>query len=167
MIENYFRSGAQGTFFQNIPIFPNHSIVILISSICLFEVFRRIHLPSSRLITFLGKSTFMVYLMHDNYFFYKLWNLKDWITILATNLLSFLVQLLTCGAKTFALECWHTSCMSYWLLSGKESAFCLSKELRNQSEKSIKVINNVYPEKALKEYNVYYKSTSSFLCFDR
>lgn len=103
MIENYFRSGAQGTFFQNIPIFANHNIVILISSICIFEAFRRIHLPSSRLITFLGKSTFMVYLMHDNSFFYELWNLKDWITILASNPLSFLLQLLKCGAKTFAI----------------------------------------------------------------
>lgn len=103
MIENYFHSGAQGTFFQNIPIFANHNIIILISSICIFEVFRRIHLPSSRLITFLGKPTLMVYLMHDHYFFYKLWNLKEWITILATNPLSFLLQLLKCGAKTFAI----------------------------------------------------------------
>ena len=102
-IENYIRSASTNPFIQSIPGFANHSIVIIILAVCLFEIFRRVHLPKSRVIYFLGKSTFMVYLIHDNGFFYEIWNLRDWITTLGNSPANFLFQILKCGAYTFSV----------------------------------------------------------------
>ena len=102
-IERYFRSASQNTFIQNIPGFANYSIVIIILAVCIFEIFRRIHLPENRGISFLGKSTFMVYLIHDNSIFYEFWNLQDWITILGQSPLEFILQILKWGGYTFLI----------------------------------------------------------------
>lgn len=96
-IETYIRNGGEGTFVQNIPGYENYSIIILILSVCIFEIFRRITLRENKLIAFLGQSTFMVYLVHDNKFFYELWNLKDWVTAMNESMWSFLLDLLKWG----------------------------------------------------------------------
>lgn len=101
-IERYIRNGSQDPFIQNTLNYDNYSIVIIILAVCLFEIFRRIHLPQSRVITFLGRSTFMVYLIHDNDLFYEIWNLRDWITTLGNSPAMFLFQLLKWGGYTFA-----------------------------------------------------------------
>ena len=101
-IEKYIRSASQDPFIQSIPGFANHSIVIIILAVCLFEIFRRIHLPQSQVISFLGKSTLMIYLFHDNDFFYEIWNLKDWITTLENSPADFLFQILKWGVYTFS-----------------------------------------------------------------
>lgn len=31
----------------------------------------------------------MTYLIHDNKFFYKIWNIEDWITLLHENIMQF------------------------------------------------------------------------------
>ena len=101
-IERYTRNASQDPFVQNTLNFDNYSIVIIILAVCLFEIFRRIHLPQSRVIAFLGRATFMVYLIHDNDLFYEIWNLRDWITTLGNSPAMFLFQLLKWGGYTFA-----------------------------------------------------------------
>ena len=98
-IEKYIRSASKTPFIQSIPGFANHSIVIIILAVCLFEIFRRVRLPQSRVISFLGKSTFMVYLIHDNGFFYEIWNLRDWITTLGNSPADFLFQIMKWGVS--------------------------------------------------------------------
>ena len=102
-IEKYIRSASKTPFIQSIPVFANHSIVIIILAVCLFEIFRRVRLPQSRVISFLGKSTFMVYLIHDNGFFYEIWNLRDWITTLGNSPANFLFQIMKWGVYTFSV----------------------------------------------------------------
>ena len=102
-IEKYIRSASKTPFIQSIPGFANHSIVIIILAVCLFEIFRRVRLPQSRVISFLGKSTFMVYLIHDNGFFYEIWNLRDWITTLGNSPADFLFQIMKWGVYTFSV----------------------------------------------------------------
>lgn len=101
-IETYVRNASKEPFIQSIPGFPNHSIVVIILALCLFEIFRRIHLPQSKVIAFLGKSTFMVYLIHDGTFFYEIWNLKDWVTTLEKSPAMFIFQLLKWAGYSFA-----------------------------------------------------------------
>lgn len=102
-IQSYFQSASQGPFIQSIPGFDNFSIVPIVLAICMFEIFRRIHIPANRVIAFLGKSTFMVYLIHDNGFFYGIWNSCDWITTLSESMAMFIGQLLKWGAYTFCI----------------------------------------------------------------
>jgi len=62
-IQSYIQSHSEDPFIQSVPFFDNFSIVIIILAICMFEIFRRVRLPENKIITFLGKTTFMVY--HD------------------------------------------------------------------------------------------------------
>lgn len=102
-IENYYRKQSIETFIQTIPYFANHIIVVILVAICMFEIFRRIKLPDSKFMTFLGKGTFMVYLIHDNDFFYNIWNLCDWITTLSRSPMKFILNLLKWSLCTYVV----------------------------------------------------------------
>lgn len=102
-IANYYRSGTTDLFIQRIPDFENFSFISVVIGVSVFEVFRRIHIPTSRIINFLGKSTFMIYLIHDNSFFYSLWDLRDWITTLYNTPMLFVYKLVKWTLATFAV----------------------------------------------------------------
>ena len=84
-----FNPDGDARFIQSIPGYGNHEFIPVCLGIAFFEMFRRMQIKSSRLINFLGASTFMVYLLHDNSFFYKLWDKKDWIGALHNNIIDF------------------------------------------------------------------------------
>lgn len=100
-ITTYMYGEKKEMFEQTIVNFPKRGIVPFVLSICIFELFRRVHIPSSKMINFLGNATFMIYLFHDNNFVRNIWNMHDWITPLHNNPALFLVQLSLCGALTF------------------------------------------------------------------
>lgn len=100
-IEAYMLEESTKPFVQSIPGYKNYSIVIMILSVCMFELFRRMYLPENRGISFLGKATFMVYLIHDNSTFYKLWGLRNWVETLEEGALLFIMNLLKWSAYTF------------------------------------------------------------------
>lgn len=84
-IENYIRNKTEDDFIQSVSGFSNYSIIVIIIGVCLFEIFKRIRIPQSRFLNYLGQATFMVYLLHDNGFFYSIWDTQDWITVLYNN----------------------------------------------------------------------------------
>ena len=88
-------------FIPKVPDYNNSSLLVLVSAVCLFELVRRIQLPQSRLINWLGQATFMVYLIHDNSFFYSLWNGRDWLGTLAYSPWIFIFQLIKWAVDTF------------------------------------------------------------------
>lgn len=100
-ITTYWGGEQKEMFQQTIVNFPKRGIVPFVLSICIFELFRRVHIPNSRIINFLGSTTFMIYLFHDNNFVRNIWNMHDWITPLHNNPALFLAQLSLCGALTF------------------------------------------------------------------
>lgn len=100
-IAEYLKKNSDGAFKQTINSFDNFSIVIIIIAVCMFELFRRIHLPSDRFITFLGSATFMVYLIHDNKFFYYIWNIQDWAALLQKSTVGFILMLIVWALLTF------------------------------------------------------------------
>ena len=59
----------------------------------MFELFRRLRLPSLGCINCLGKATFMIYLIHDNGFAYSLWETQDWVTLLYEDFWGFMAKL--------------------------------------------------------------------------
>lgn len=107
-IENYIRNKTENDFIQSIPAFPNYSIIVIIIGVCLFEIFKRIKIPQSNFLNYLGKSTFMVYLLHDNSFFYSIFDTQDWITLLYYYPYRFIfkifiwsVAVFVCGVATY------------------------------------------------------------------
>lgn len=88
-------------FIPKVPDYNNSSFLVLISAICIFELVRRIHLPASKAIAYLAQATFMAYLIHDNSFFYSLWNGRDWLGTLAYSPTIFVFQLLKWALYTF------------------------------------------------------------------
>ena len=102
-IETYALSGSADTFIQELLLFNDFSAMIIILSVCVFELFRRIRIPNSRFINFVGASTLFVYLFHDHALAYSIWNTRDWITILHNAPHMFLLQLLLWGLGTFAV----------------------------------------------------------------
>ena len=100
-IELFERDNPGGIFKQGLIWHDNSSFLVLAVAICMFEIFKRIRIPNCRIINFIGASTFMVYLIHDNRFFYSLWGLKDWIVDLIKRPWFFLVDLTVWGGATF------------------------------------------------------------------
>lgn len=99
----YIRQGLDKPLIPAIPGYDNTSVIIILIAICLFELFCRISLPEIRLINYLGKATFMIYLLHDNNLFYGLWNHRNWIATLAESSGMFIFHLLKWASFTFLL----------------------------------------------------------------
>lgn len=78
-------------------------IVPITISVALFEIFKRMSIPRSRVINYLGASTFMTYLIHDNSFFYSIWCTQDWFTLLYYQPLKFICKHALWTLGTFAI----------------------------------------------------------------
>ena len=99
----YYRYTPTAVYNQRYFTYDENSIVVLVLAICLFELFKRIKMPQSKLINFLGNGTFMVYLIHDNEFFYSIWDRKDWVLELNGYIPRFLFELAKWAGATFAV----------------------------------------------------------------
>lgn len=81
-----------GPFFQEIIGFNTNYLVPIVIGILLFELFIRIPIFFNGVANFIGASTLMIYLLHDNSFFYSIWNTQDWITILYYSPISLYIK---------------------------------------------------------------------------
>lgn len=83
-IYNMTQTALQQTFWNHdefvhpVRDFGNPDFIILAAATVWFELFRRIRVPNSKVINFLGQSTFIVYIVHENKFFHALWDLTNW-----------------------------------------------------------------------------------------
>lgn len=102
-IENFDFNNPDAVFSQPMLSFGNRDFVIIAIAVCLFEIFKRINIPNSKVINYFAKGTFMVYLIHDNGFFYSIWGLKNWVLDLHDTLLLFLLDLIKWGGTTFII----------------------------------------------------------------
>lgn len=100
-IQDYYREASTDPFIQYIPNVGDNSIVAILLGLSLFELFRRIKMPCCRMINYLGGATFMIYLFHDNSFFYSLWDKQDWITLLCMHPIGFLLRYGAWTVRTF------------------------------------------------------------------
>lgn len=116
-----FDSQSGDTFIQSIPGYANYYFIPVALGIAIFELFRRMNIPNSKLINYLGASTFMVYLLHDNSFFYSLWDIQDWITLLHENVVQFVKAYTFWILGTFAAG---VIIYTIFILGGKLLEFC-------------------------------------------
>ena len=101
-IENYLINPSKG-FSQNIMSFENNNILVVILSVCIFEIFTRLKVKNNKFINYIASGTFMVYLVHDNGLFYSLWGIIDWLPILYHNPLKFMIIFIIVGLLTFII----------------------------------------------------------------
>ncbi len=117
-IENYLINPSNG-FTQSIMSFGNSNILVVILSICIFEIFTRVKVQNIKFINYIASGTFMVYLLHDNPLVYSLWGTIDWISILYNNPPKFVVTLIAVGLLTFIIG------IIFYLLYNLILKFCL------------------------------------------
>ena len=101
-IHNYILSNDSSVFIQNVQTFPYYSIIVILPGILIFELLRRMRIPSNiKLLNFLGDGALMVYLVHDNSFFYNIAKSNDWITLLHHSASAFTGTLLLWTCLTY------------------------------------------------------------------
>ena len=116
-----YNSNSGDMFVQSIPGYGNNQIVTVVLGIAVFELFRRFRVPSSKAVNFIGASTFMIYLLHDNGFFYKIWNTRDWITLLYEDVFQFCGIYLLWAFGTFATG---LLCYAMFVVASKALNYC-------------------------------------------
>ncbi len=101
-IHNYQNQPTE-IFIQSFLYFDNFALLPILFSIVIFELFRRLRIPNSKIINYLGSSTFMIYLMHDNDFFRYLWREYDWIKLLSSSTAQYCERLIKQSLSIFVL----------------------------------------------------------------
>lgn len=91
-IVEYQFGDKKSYFVQPFEVISEYSWIAVLLSVCVFCIFTRIHIKPNRFINFLGSSTFMIYLFHDNNFMYSLWKCIDWIGPLKNNMSLFVLR---------------------------------------------------------------------------
>lgn len=97
----YIQAGSTDPFLPMFPLYLYSSIVPFLVALCLFELFRRIHIGCNRIINFIGASTFMTYLIHNNDCFNTVWDRYNWAGALYNQPVVFVKHLLVCTVLTF------------------------------------------------------------------
>lgn len=123
-------------FIQSIPKYSNNQIVPVVLGIAAFELFRRIKVPNNRIINFVGASTFMVYLIHDNAFVHSIWKARDWLTLLYENTTEFFAAYFMCVLKTFAVG---LVCYCLFIIGGKLLKRCKPLAIKKSVKKSVQI----------------------------
>ena len=81
-------------FHQSVKLYEEYSLASMVLAICIFEIFRRMKIPNSKVINSLASATFMVFLMHDNEFSRTIYRDIKWIVPYHDNLPQFLGMLI-------------------------------------------------------------------------
>ena len=104
-IDEFIKSGSAGllNFTQSVQGHTNYEIAVIIITICIFELFRRWNIPNNRVINFIGKSTLMIYFIHDNSFFRMFFKTDNWMEALSTSILSYCLKWFKWAAIGFAV----------------------------------------------------------------
>lgn len=89
-IENYNVSGSTDEFFQQLIRFSAFHPIYVIISVSIFELMRRLPSFHSRFINFLGGSTFMIYMIHENKFMQNIYSKISWLDTLYKSPVRFL-----------------------------------------------------------------------------
>lgn len=102
-LSEYIQAGSTDPFLPMFPLYLYSSIVPFLVALCLFELFRRIHIGTNRIINFVGASTFMTYLVHNNDCFNTVWGYYNWAGELYDQPIIFIGHLCVCTILTFVV----------------------------------------------------------------
>ena len=104
-IDEFIKSNSVGllNFKQSVQGRNNHGITAVIIAICIFELFIRLNIPYNAAINYIGKSTLMIYMIHENSFFQMFYKDADWMQTLKSSLLQYCLLWFKWAAIAFAV----------------------------------------------------------------
>ena len=102
-IDEFIKSNAGGNFVHSVQGYSNHEITVVIIVVCIFELFRRLNIPYNAVINFIGKSTLMIYFIHENGIFRMFFKNEHWMELLRGNVLAYGLKWLEWAAIGFAV----------------------------------------------------------------
>ena len=79
----------------------NEYLVPIVIATLLFEAFKRIRIPTLKIVNFLGQATFTAYLAHDNVLAQGAWGHFEWMKLLHNNVGTFIIGTIICVFVTF------------------------------------------------------------------
>jgi len=88
-----FEIGINENFAQSMLGIDNNSILVIIVSISVFELFRRINIGSIKIINFISSATLMIYIIQDYEFVRSFYRMVDWLSLLNNSPLKTLLVL--------------------------------------------------------------------------
>ena len=98
------------TFKQPVFGITDTGIITIVMAVTIFEITRRINIGSIKPINYIARTTFMIYIIHDNEFWYDIWGLTKWVDmfyytprIFAVNYLKWIAIMLVIGAASYLL----------------------------------------------------------------
>ena len=101
-IYEFVKSNSDGS---HIPLFQgycNYEITVVILIICIFELFKRLNVPHNAAIDFIGKSTLMIYFIHENGLFHSFYISDNWVETLSASVGLYLLKWFKWAAIAFA-----------------------------------------------------------------
>ena len=102
-IDEFVESKSTGNFVQSVQDYLNYYIPVVIIAVCLFELFRRLNIPYNAVINFIGKSTLMIYFIHENSFFQMFYRDDSWMETLQSSCLLYCLKWFKWAAIAFAV----------------------------------------------------------------
>ena len=102
-IDSFIKSKSTGNFVQSVQDYLNYYIPVVIIAVCLFELFRRLNIPYNAVINFIGKSTLMIYFIHENSFFQMFYRDDSWMETLKSSCLLYCLKWFKWAAIAFAV----------------------------------------------------------------
>lgn len=98
------------TFKQPVFGITDTGIITIVMAVTIFEITRRINIGSIKPINYIARTTFMIYIIHDNEFWYDIWGLTKWVDmfyytprIFAVNYLKWIAIMFVIGTASYLL----------------------------------------------------------------
>ena len=79
VISNINSSLGVGCYHQIVNLYSENSLICLVISTCIFELFNRIKMKPNKVINYIAGASLITYIMHDNDFVYRILLKTDWI----------------------------------------------------------------------------------------
>ena len=78
-------TGVQAIYYPIIHYYELWEIAVVILAVTIFEIFNRIRIPNSKIINYLGKSTLMIYFIHENNLLISCYVNDNWMESLVSS----------------------------------------------------------------------------------
>ena len=103
-IDKFIKANSESRFIPSFQGKADYEIAVVIIVICIFELFRRLKVSNNTVINFAARSTFMIYLIHDNDFYWSIFrNMENWMRSLSDSCLLYCLKWFKWAAITFAV----------------------------------------------------------------
>ena len=104
-IDEFIKSNSAGilNFPQSVQGYSEYEIAVVVIVISFFELFRRLNVPYNTVINYIGKSTLMIFLIHENSLFQIFYKDDNWMQTLKSSCLLYCLKWFKWAAIGFSV----------------------------------------------------------------